>query len=189
MSAEAPRAERRVTLGRIAGVYGIKGWVKLVSSTRPAEGILRYPRWWLSRPGSTEGYEAKLLEGRIHGAGLVAQLSRPDGTAIEDRDSAARLLGLEIAVPRSALPPTKPGEVYLIDLVGLSVRSVAGEPLGVVESVTSNGAQDVLVVRDTTVVDETGGPMQRLIPFVRGPIIESVSLEANEIVAHWQPDW
>ena len=159
--------------------------MKLVSSTRPAEGILRYPRWWLSRPGSTEGYEAQLLEGRIHGAGLVARLSKRDGSAIEDRDSAARLVGLEIAVPRSALPPAKSGEVYLIDLVGMAVKSVAGEPLGVVESVTSNGAQDVLVVRDAAVLDEAGGPMQRLIPFVRGPIIESVSLDANEILAHW----
>lgn len=189
MSAEAPRAERRVTLGRIAGVYGIKGWVKLVSSTRPPEGILRYPRWWLSRPGSPEGYEAKLLEGRIHGAGLVAQISQADGSAIEDRDSAARLVGLEIAVPRSALPPAGPNEVYLMDLIGMAVRSVEGEGLGRVESVTSNGAQDVLVLRDPVQLDEAGAPLRRLIPFVRGPIIESVSLEANEIVAHWQPDW
>ncbi len=189
MSAEAPRAERRVTLGRIAGVYGIKGWVKLVSSTRPLEALLRYPRWWLSRPGSEEGYEAQLIEGRIHGAGLVARVSSPDGTAIEDRDSAARLVGLEIAVPRSALPPAGPNEVYLMDLIGMAVKSVEGEGLGTVESVTSNGAQDVLVLRDPVQLDEAGAPLRRLIPFVRGPIIESVSLDANEIVAHWQPDW
>lgn len=189
MSAEAPRAEKRVTLGRIAGVYGIKGWVKLVSSTRPLEAILRYPRWWISRPGSLNGYEARLLEGRIHGAGLVAQISNPDGSAVEDRDSAARLVGLEIAVPRSALPPAGPNEVYLMDLVGMSVRSVEGAGLGAVESVTSNGAQDVLVLRDAAALDETGAPLRRLIPFVRGPIIESVSLDRNEIVAHWQPDW
>lgn len=189
MSADAPRAERRVTLGRIAGVYGVKGWVKVVSSTRPEAGILRYPRWWLSRAGGAEGYEARLMEGRVHGAGLVALLSRSDGTAIEDRDEAARLVGAEIAVPRSALPPTKADEVYLIDLVGLAVTSVEGEPLGTVESVTSNGAQDVLVLRDAAKLDEDGKSVQRLIPFVRGPIIESVSLDANRIVAHWSPDW
>lgn len=189
MSVEAPRAERRVTLGRIAGVYGIKGWVKLVSSTRPPEAILRYPLWWISRPGSQDAYEAKKLEGRIHGAGLVAQISNPDGSPVEDRDTAAKLVGMEIAVPRSALPPTAPNEVYLMDLVGMAVKSIDGVGLGTVESVTSNGAQDVLVLRDPVQVDETGAPLRRLIPFVRGPIIESVSLDANEIVAHWQPDW
>lgn len=189
MSAEAPREERRVTLGRVAGVYGIKGWVKLVSFTRPQEGILRYPRWWLTPNGAAEAHETKLLTGRVHGAGLVAQLSHPDGSAVEDRDSAARLVGAEIAVSRSALAPAKPGEIYLIDLVGMSVRSVEGEQLGTVESVTSNGAQDVLVLRDAVRRDEAGELVQRLIPFVRGPIIESVSLEANQIVAHWHPDW
>ena len=71
----------------------------------------------------------------------------------------------------------------------MRVRSNEGVALGVVESLTDNGAQDILVVRDVTAKDAEGMPMQRLIPFVRGPIIESVNLQAGEIVAHWQPEW
>ena len=86
-----------------------------------------------------------------------------------------------MSVDRSRLPEPDEGEFYWADLVGLAVRNVEGVVLGQVESLTSNGAQDVLVVRD--------GETERLIPFVQGPIIQSVSLQANEIVADWQPDY
>jgi 16S rRNA processing protein RimM len=62
----------------------------------------------------------------------------------------------------------------------------AAVALGEVTEVTSNGAQDVLVVAG---VDASGNAVERLIPFIRGPIIESVSLEERKIVAHWQQDW
>ncbi|MGH8519438.1 MAG: ribosome maturation factor RimM [Panacagrimonas sp.] len=174
--------ERRLTLGRVAGVYGIKGWVKLQSFTRPVENLLEYRDVWIDRGGNaTGGFEAKLTEGRIHGGTLVARLTGPDGQVIEDRDIAAGLIGSEIRVDRSRLPKAEEGEFYWFDLVGLVVRNVEGVVLGKVDSVTSNGAQDVLVVQD--------GQTERLIPFVQGPIIRSVSLDAQEIVADWQPDY
>jgi 16S rRNA processing protein RimM len=173
---------RRLTLGRVAGVYGVKGWVKLHSFTRPIENLLEYRDVWLVRgTDAAGGYEAKLLEGRIHGDGLVARLTGPEGRVIEDRDVAATMIGSEIQVDRSRLPEPDEGEFYWADLVGLSVRNEEGVALGTVESLTSNGAQDVLVVRD--------GQVERLIPFVQGPIIRSVNLGANEIVADWQPDY
>ena len=169
---------RRLTLGRVAGVYGVRGWVKLVSFTRPIENLLDYSPCWIAK---SEGFEAKLLEGKLFTTGIVARLTGPDGKIIEDRDVASALVGSEIQVDRSRLPKPDPGEFYWFDLVGLEVRSMEGVGLGKVESVTSNGAQDVLVIRD--------GETERMIPFVHGPIIQSVSLEDGLIVADWQPDY
>jgi len=183
-----PLNDRLVPLGRIAGVYGIKGWVKVVSFTRPIDSILDYEEWFVGHPGAAQ-YATPLLEGKPHGAGLVALINNAKGEPLSDRDEAARLVGAEIAVRRSTLPPTQGDEVYWFDLIGMRVRSNEGVALGVVESLTDNGAQDILVVRDVTAKDAEGMPMQRLIPFVRGPIIESVNLQAGEIVAHWQPEW
>jgi len=132
---------RRLTLGRVAGVYGVKGWVKLLSFTRPLEDLLEYRRWWIA---SGDGYEAQLVEGRLHGQGIVAQLTGPDGRPIDDRDVAARLIGAEMQVERSRLPPPPEGQFYWADLEGLKVQNLEGVELGMVESVTSNGAQDVL---------------------------------------------
>jgi len=191
-AAPAPAGQQNdllVTLGRIAGVYGIKGWVKIVSSTRPIDAILDYDEWFIGFPGA-EKFATPLLEGKPHTSGLIAQISNAKGRPIEDRDEAARLVGAEIAVRRSAMPPTVGDEIYWFDLIGMAVKSSEGAELGEVVELTSNGAQDILVVRDRSgAKDEEGAPLRRLIPFVRGPIIESVSLETKQIVAHWQPEW
>lgn len=171
-------SERRVTLGRVAGAYGVKGWLKVISFTRPEGNILDYPRWWIAKG---EGFEAKLLEGRVHGRGLVAQISGTDGQPVTDRNIAEALIGSEIQVQRSELPPLQAGEYYWHDLIGLKVESEQGVALGEVTEVTSNGAQDVLVVNDA----ET----ERLIPFVRGHIIKSVDKDRNLIVADWLPEY
>lgn len=170
---------RRVTLGRVAGVFGVRGWVKLISYTRPEDNLLDYTRWFVVHQGRET--EMRLLEGRAQGRGIVAQIGDAKGVAIDDRDVAAALIGAEIQVARSELPEPEEGQYYWADLVGLQVKNEEGIDLGEVESLTSNGAQDVLVLK-------TGGA-ERLIPFVKGPIIKSVSLEQNLIVADWQPDF
>ena len=175
----------RITLGRISGVYGIKGWVKVFSYSRPLENILEYPLWILGTPG----FETRLLDGRAQAGGVVAHLTDARGRAITDRDEAAKLIGLDIAVPRSALPKARPGEIYWMDLIGMAVQTIEGAALGVVAEVTSNGAQDVLVVSDAAVKDADGKAVERLIPFVRGPVIETVDQDKRLITAHWQPEW
>lgn len=172
-----PNAQQ-VTVGRIVGVFGVRGWVKVQSFTRPPENLLRYRRW---RIVSASPFEAKVLEARPHTGGFVASLTDREGAAITDRDVAAALLGAEIQVDRSLLPPAPAGSYYWADLIGLRVKSVSGAVLGKVTGLLDNGAQDVLEVQD--------GELQRLIPFVKGPIIRSVDLEGGEIVAEWEPDY
>jgi 16S rRNA processing protein RimM len=84
-------------------------------------------------------------------------------------------------VDRARLPETPPGEYYWADLIGQVVRNMEGVELGVVEGLTDNGAQDVLVVKQ--------GKVERLIPFVQGPIVKSVDLREKSIVVDWQPDY
>lgn len=169
---------RRVTLGRVSGVFGVKGWIKLHSYTRPAENILKYRRWWIA---AREPYEAVLVSGQAQNRSLIAQISDANGQPISDRDIAASLIGSEIQVERAALPKLSAGELYWTDLLGLRVENLDGVPLGTVSDVTSNGAQDVLVIAD--------GEVERLIPFVHGPIVHDVDTEAGRIVCDWQPDY
>lgn len=174
-----PDTARRLVLGRIAGVFGVRGWVKLRSFTRPVENLLDYPRWWLVHQGRE--FPATMIDGRMHGDGLVAQISDEHGHPVDDRDVAAALIGAEIHVERDELPEPEEGQYYWFDLVGNQVRNEQGVELGEVDSVTSNGAQDVLVLKQ--------GEVERLIPFVKGPIIKSVDLDQKLIVADWQPDF
>lgn len=171
---------RRVTLGRVAGVYGVKGWLRIDSQTRPAAKILKYPDWWVRLEGRS--FRIEVVEGRAHGNGVVAKITGEDGQAIDDRDQAARWIGATIEVERDALPVLPKGQYYWIDLIGLNVVNPAGAQLGTVREMTSNGSQDILVV-----VDEAG--TQRLIPFVLKHIVKRVEMDEARIVCAWETDY
>lgn len=173
-------AESRVTLGRVAGVYGIKGWVKVHSETRPLTNILRYRRWWIGGEGRQE-YRASVLDGHPQGGTVVVQLSTAGGEPISDRDVAASLIGATIQVDREELPKLPQGQYYWVDLLGQRVENKEGIVLGTVTDVTSNGAQDVLVIGD--------GEVRRMIPFVAPQIVLEVDLAAGRIVCDWQPEY
>jgi len=174
----AAHSGRRVTLGRISGAMGVQGWVRVESYTRPLEGILGYRRWQLERGDGWAEYA--LLDGKRHGAGLIAHLADAHDRALADRDEALALLGCSVAVWRYELEPLPAGEYYWVDLEGLAVATLDGVVLGEVERVFETGANDVLVVR---------GERERLIPFVQGPVVHEVDLEAGRISVDWDPDF
>jgi len=159
-------------MGRIVAPYGVRGWVKIQPQTESVDGLLSYPSWWLARDEDWREYE--VLEGRAHGATLVARLA-----GCEDRDHALALKGLQVAVPRSALPPPESGEYYWCDLIGLGVENVHGLSFGRVEEVFATGANDVLVVR---------GDRGRLIPFIESVVIR-VEFEQSRVVVDWDADF
>jgi 16S rRNA processing protein RimM len=94
------------------------------------------------------------------------------------RSSAGRLLWL--SVDASSLPPTSdPDEFRDHELIGLSVRTVAGEPVGEVSDVLHHG-QDLLVVRSAASGEEY------LVPFVT-PLVPEVDLDAGVLVINPPP--
>jgi 16S rRNA processing protein RimM len=168
-------AERdtRIIVGEVVGVFGVRGWVKLHSFTDPRTNIFEFDEIELGRDGAW--WPARLVEGRCHGKGLIGRF---DG--IDDRDHAAGLMGNEIAVWRSQLPPTAGDDVYWIDLIGLEVVNAADETLGTVERLIETGANDVLVV---------SGETERLIPFVRGEVVREIDRSRKRIVVDWEKDY
>ncbi len=166
-------SDRHVLLGRIVGVWGVGGWIKVHSYTEPRAAILDYDEWELRRG---EGWRrATLVDGRSHGKGIVALLE-----GCEDRDAAQPLVGTEIAVRREQLPALEDGEYYWADLAGLAVETKQGVPLGRVDSLLETGANDVLVVI---------GDRERLIPYIPGEVVLEVDLPAQRLVVDWDPDF
>jgi 16S rRNA processing protein RimM len=160
----------KLLLGRISGIYGVKGWIKVFSYTRPAENILNYPSWYLKHRDEEMFY--KVREGRPQGKGLVASLE-----GIEDRDIARLLVGADIYIERDQLPSLPEGEYYWTDLLGLQVINRQGQSLGEVVEILETGANDVLVVK---------GESRELIPWVWGTYLLDVDLEAGRITVDWQ---
>ena len=162
---------RMLVLGRISGVYGVRGWVKVYSDTDPLDNILTYRPWYL---GGTHRL-CTVAEGRRHGKGLVVRIEGCD-----DRDRAAELVGQEIAVTRDQLPPPKADEFYWADLEGLDVETLDGVSLGRIDHLFATAANDVLVVK---------GDRERLLPFVWGQVIREVDFESGRMLVDWDPDF
>lgn len=161
---------RAVVLGRVSGVYGVSGWVKLHSYTEPRTAILNYQECWLRNDHGEQ--ETQLLEGRAQGKGVVARFA-----GIEDRDAAANLIDQEILVSRSTLPGLSDGHFYWADLEGLTVERLDGALIGKVAYLIATGSNDVLVVQ---------GDKETLVPFLWGSVVTDVDLEAGRIRVDWE---
>ncbi|MES9863618.1 MAG: ribosome maturation factor RimM [Candidatus Thiodiazotropha sp. LLP2] len=162
-----------IIMGRVSGLFGVRGWVKIYSFTSPKEGILGYKVWYLKRQG--EWQEFKVAAGHPQGKGIVAQIEGYD-----DRDRSVELVESEIAIRRTQLPALPAGEYYWTDLVGLLVSTLDGVELGKVSHLFETGANDVLVVK---------GDRERLIPYTVGHAVKEIDLEAGQMLVDWDPDF
>ena len=165
--------DRRVTVGRISGLYGVAGWVKVFSYTRPKENILAYSPWQVKTSAGWQSY--RLEAGRTQGKGLIAQLA-----GIGDREQARPLMGCDIAVGRGQLPDLPEGEYYWCDLIGLAVVNRQGLELGSVVEIQETGANDVLIIE---------GYERHLVPLLMERYIMEVDLAGGRLVVDWDPEW
>jgi len=160
-------------MGRVSGVYGVRGWLRVRSHCEPLEQLLAYSAWQLK---TATGWHSHVLEqGKAHGSGLVAKLA-----TVDEREQARELVGADIAVDRSQLPALAQDEYYWNDLIGFGVVTRDDEELGRVTGLMQTGANDVLVV---------SGDRERLIPFIREQVVLVVDAEARRIEVDWDPDF
>jgi 16S rRNA processing protein RimM len=154
-------------MGRVAGSYGVRGWLKVAPEGGGAAGLADATEWWI-------GGKPHKVAARIHGATVIAEVQ-----GIANREEALKLKGLPVAVRRDALADPGDGHYYLADLVGLEVVNEQGESLGTVKRMFSNGAQDVMEVQ---------GKKTHLLPWVAA-IVKDVDLAERRIRVAWGSDW
>ena len=171
-SEESAESAGLVIMGRVTGLHGVRGWVKVHSYTRDHLDIMEYGRWWLHLTGAWR--EIELQEGRAQGRGIVVHLK-----GVDDRDQATALVGADIAIPRAQLPRLKKGEYYWSQLAGLRVINLQGVELGRVSHLFETGSNDVLVVV---------GDQERLIPYLLD-VVQAIDLDAGVLQVDWDADF
>lgn len=166
-------------VGRISGVFGIKGWVKISSSTEPEENIFKYHPWWVKL--RKEWVEVEVDQFQAHKGGWIAHIK-----GVDDRTDAERFKLLDIRVDIEQFAELDADDYYWHQLIGLRVvtkqAATVARDLGIVSDMMETGANDVLVVKaDERSIDDR----ERLIPYVRDMYVKSVDLEAKVIVVDW----
>ena len=168
-----------VKVARVGAPYGIKGWVKLISFSDPKENILSYRHFLTPQSNTLVGLE--IDQSRVQGKGFVGHIKDCD-----DRDHTRAYTGKDLYIEKALLPELKEDEYYWYQLQGLRVLTLNGDDLGIVDHLLEPGANDVLVVKaDKYSIDEE----ERLIPYLRGRVIDSIDLDLREIRVIWEKDY
>jgi 16S rRNA processing protein RimM len=125
--------DRPVVLAVITGAHGLGGEVRLKMF---GEGVAALKAYKAFSSGTLTLTSIKPVKG-----GAVARF-----VEVPDRTAAERARGLELTVPRSALPPLGDGEYYHHDIIGLPALSADGGALGTVVLIDNFGAGDILEI-------------------------------------------
>lgn len=151
--------DKYLLIGKVAKVHGLKGQIKICSYSAQPQNFELYENLFFITGDGQLSVPLKIEECRVLKNNAVISLE-----GVVTREQAERLQGLDVLIERSSLPPADADQFYYDDLVGLKVRLVSGEFVGEIESIFSNGAQDVLNIVD--------GEQEYLIPVTKAFIAE-----------------
>lgn len=170
-----------VVVGRLGAPHGIKGWVKLRSFTQPASAIFDYEAWCVQSVSGGQWRSLELINQQQQGDAYRVQLA-----GCKDRNQAQMYQGCWIGVEADRLPSLAEGEYYWRDLMGLSVWTLAGQWLGLVDHLLETGSNDVLVVKPA---EGSLDQRERLIPYLRDSVVIQIDLVARKITVDWDADF
>jgi 16S rRNA processing protein RimM len=172
--------ENPVILGKLGSSYGIRGWLRVFSSTEHAESIFDYQPWTIKLAGKWQQIEVESW--KRHNQELVIKLK-----GVDDRDVANTYTNCEIVVDGSVLPALEEGDYYWKDLIGCRVVTTQNYDLGTIIDMMETGSNDVLVVKAN--LKDAFGAKERLVPFIDEQVIRNVDLAAQLVEVDWDPSF
>jgi len=163
-------ADMRVSVGAIAGAFGVHGEARVKSFCAEPEAIADYGP--LSSEDGARRFEIRLT--RPVKGGFAARLS-----GVATREAAEALKGTRLYAERDRLPALPDDEFYHADLIDLTVLDTGGAEIGRVRAIYDHGAGDMLEVVGP---DGDSRGRELLIPFTRAAV-PTVDLALGRIVA------
>lgn len=162
-------------VGKLGSTYGIRGWLRIYSSTEQQESIFDYQPWYLYINGQWQLTE--LESWRYHSNDLIVKLKN-----VDDRNAAQTLTNIEIGVNASNFPKLSAG-YYWHDLIGCQVINMQGYRLGEVSDMMETGSNDVFVVKAH--LNDAFDKQERLIPYLEQTVVKRVDLSTKTIEVDW----
>ena len=166
--------EQPLVLGRISGVFGVRGWLKISSYTRPKGNIFSYSPLLLKV--GKDWQEIEIEDSQQRGDRLLLKIK-----GIDSPEEGRPYIHCDLAVTRQQLPPLGEAEYYWDDLIGLQVFNQDEVYLGRVKNIVETGANDVLVISG-----KDAGKGRILIPLIMDMYVKKVDLVAKTIHVDWQ---
>lgn len=153
--------ETEIPVGRIAGVFGVRGELKCDPTSAGRTVIVAGAQLHCRHPDLPATVRIESV--RTHKNRLLLRI-----TGVEDGEAATAYAGATLLAPRADVP-LQAGEYFDEDLVGCAVYGKNEIAYGCVERVEHFPSSDMLVVEG------------RMIPMV-GAIVKEIDLEGRRIV-------
>jgi 16S rRNA processing protein RimM len=140
---KGPGAQPRfLLLGEILRPHGVRGEVRMRLLTDYPERISHLEHVYIgSSPDAAEPVRHVVQHMRMHQNYGLLKLK-----TIDDRNAAERLRALMVMVTLEDAVPLEADEIYLYQLINLTVQTETGETLGVITDVLETGANDVYII-------------------------------------------
>jgi 16S rRNA processing protein RimM len=149
-----------ILLAIIASAHGIQGAVKVKTFTQIPTNIFDYGPL---RNEKGQTFSLKLVR-EVSANSLIMKI---DG--ITDRNQAEALRGTKLFVDRQSLPDLPEEEFYYNDLIGLTVKDLEGDLIGIIDALGNYGAGDFLEISDAEHHVYTIPFTREAVPIVRLP--------------------
>jgi len=164
--------DKTINIGKVIGLHGVKGWLKILSFSSPPENIFNYKSLIISNKYINQIFHIE--DSRKQGKKILIKLDN-----IDDRTSAESLKDSDIYIQRSDLPQLSEDTYYWEDLLGFNVFNQNNIKIGNVDSFIETGSNDVLIVK-------TAKNKNILIPFIMNKSIKVVNIESHYITVDWE---
>ncbi len=128
-------------IGKVVKMHGLKGHLKVVAYGETLSTLSAGEKITANLPDGTSLF-LTVVEVHPHQKGFLL-LSRE----VSKVEEARTLMGAELCVQESRLPPADSDEFYWYQLIGLEVVDTEGQKLGTLEEIIETGSNDVYVVR------------------------------------------
>ena len=162
-------------VGKINGIFGVKGWVKVFTYTQEKSNICQYTPWHIYQEENKQYQILEVIQAKLQGKTIIAQIKD-----INDCDQAKLLLGTKLYINPNQLPKSTKDEYYWHELKGMKVVNKNGVNLGMVQSLLNTNANDVLVVGE--------GKNKQLIPYHKKYLL-NIDTDSQTITVDWEKDF
>jgi len=132
------RSNDEVALGRVVGIFGVRGEVRLLLYNPDSGWLFEHSRSVVLQGPDGARQRVRLVARPGAGKRVLGALS-----GVEDREQAREIIGWELLVPRCALPEPEPGAWYVDDLLGAPARTTEGRDLGTLREIHPGNPVDV----------------------------------------------
>ena len=146
--------------GEIVNTHGIAGEVKLMPWSDSPAFLLDFTTLYV------DGKPLEVLSARVHKTALLVKFK-----GYEDVNAAMALKGRRVSIARKDAK-LAPGQFFLADLIGLTVKDERGEVIGTLKEVLTPSIQNVYVVE---------GETTHMIPAVP-EFVKKVDIDGGEMI-------